>query len=52
MMTNPLLQKFTNDFATAPFSKIKPNHFKPAIVEAIEMAKNEIDTIDQRIFHL
>jgi len=40
---NPLLQ----DFNTAPFSKINPTHFKPAIKEAIKMAKNEIDLIVQ-----
>ncbi len=38
---NPLLQEF--DFA--PFSKIKTEHFKPAILEAIELAKSEIDKI-------
>ncbi|WP_010230587.1 M3 family metallopeptidase [Gillisia marina] len=38
---NPLLQEF--DFA--PFSKIKTEHFKPAILKAIELAKNEIDKI-------
>ncbi|MDP5092929.1 MAG: M3 family metallopeptidase [Polaribacter sp.] len=38
---NPLLQ----DFNTAPFSKIAPEHYKPAIEKAIEMAKAEIDAI-------
>jgi len=38
---NPLLQ----DFDFAPFSKIKTEHFKPAILEAIELAKNEIKEI-------
>ncbi|WP_026839665.1 M3 family metallopeptidase [Gillisia sp. JM1] len=38
---NPLLQEF--DFA--PFSKIKTEHFKPAILEAIELAKSEIKEI-------
>ena len=38
---NPLLQSFE----TAPFSKIKPEHFKPAIESAIEMAKEEIEAI-------
>ncbi len=38
---NPLLQEF--DFA--PFSKIKTEHFKPAILKAIELAKNEIEKI-------
>ena len=38
---NPLLQEF--DFA--PFSKIKNEHFKPAILKAIELAKSEISEI-------
>lgn len=38
---NPLLQEF--DFA--PFSKIKTEHFKPAILDAIEIAREEIDEI-------
>ena len=39
--TNPLLDSFD----TAPFSRIKTKHFKPAIEEAIHMAKAEIDRI-------
>ncbi|HSP13062.1 MAG TPA: hypothetical protein VLO29_11100, partial [Salegentibacter sp.] len=39
--SNPLLQ----DFEYAPFSSIKTEHFKPAITEAIEMARREIDSI-------
>lgn len=38
---NPLL----NPFDTAPFSKIKDEHFKPAFLEAMEAARKEIDTI-------
>ncbi|MEG9328665.1 M3 family metallopeptidase [Salinimicrobium catena] len=38
---NPLLQTFEH----APFSKIKTEHFKPAIEEAIRLAKNEIEEI-------
>lgn len=38
---NPLLQNFD----TAPFSSIKNEHFKPAIVESIELAKAEIEDI-------
>ena len=38
---NPLLQNFN----TAPFSSISNEHFKPAIKEAIEMAKKEIISI-------
>ncbi|MFD0977732.1 M3 family metallopeptidase [Salinimicrobium gaetbulicola] len=39
--TNPLLQPFE----TAPFSKIKTEHFQPAIHEAIDLAKKEIEKI-------
>lgn len=38
---NPLLQ----DFKQAPFSQIKNEHFKPAILHSIELAKNEINQI-------
>ncbi|WP_299135631.1 M3 family metallopeptidase [uncultured Tenacibaculum sp.] len=38
---NPLLQ----DFNTPPFSKIKEENYKPAIKEAIEIAKKEINAI-------
>ncbi|WP_299054071.1 M3 family metallopeptidase [uncultured Polaribacter sp.] len=38
---NPLLQ----DFNTAPFSKIKNADYKPAILKAIEIAKEEITAI-------
>lgn len=38
---NPLLLKFD----TAPFSKIKTEHFKPAFLKTIENARAEINTI-------
>ncbi|MDT0295844.1 M3 family metallopeptidase [Mesonia ostreae] len=38
---NPLLQSFEE----APFSKIKTEHYQPAIKEAIALAKAEIDSI-------
>ena len=38
---NPLLQ----DFNTAPFSKISSKDYKPAILKAIEIAKQEINEI-------
>ncbi len=38
---NPLLQEFD----TAPFSKIETKHYKPAIQEAINLAKAEIEQI-------
>lgn len=40
---NPLLHHFN----TAPFSKIFNNHFKPAIEQAIEIARGQIDEIIQ-----
>ncbi|MGW9687266.1 M3 family metallopeptidase [Flagellimonas sp. 2504JD1-5] len=38
---NPLLQSFDK----APFEQIKNEHFKPAFLEAIETAREEIDVI-------
>ena len=43
---NPLLnQPFKTPFQTPPFSEFKLEDFKPAILEAIEIAKNEINDI-------
>jgi peptidyl-dipeptidase Dcp len=42
---NPLLQDFNTKHNTAPFSKIETAHFKPAFLESIKLAKEEIDTI-------
>ncbi|MGX1024997.1 M3 family metallopeptidase [Psychroflexus sp. MBR-150] len=42
--SNPLL----NHFEIPPFSKLKPEHFKPAIKESIEKAKREINEITQQ----
>lgn len=42
---NPLFQTFTTPYTTAPFSKIKNEHFKPAIENGITEAKNDIDAI-------
>ncbi len=42
---NPLLQVFSAKHQTAPFSKIKNAHFKPAFIAAIAEAKEEIDNI-------
>ncbi len=44
-MNNPLLQNFNTKHNTAPFSKIKTAHFKPAFIEAIKLAKQEIEAI-------
>ena len=42
---NPLLEHFD----TAPFSKIKNEHYKPAIEKAIELAKTEISAIVENV---
>ena len=42
---NPILAPFTTPHHTAPFSKIKNEHFKPAFEKAIALAKSEIDAI-------
>ena len=42
---NPLLEKFNTPYNTAPFSKIKNEHYKPAFEAAIKIAKNEVDEI-------
>lgn len=44
-MTNPLLAAFATPFDTAPFHLIKNEHYLPAITEAIQLAKREIDQI-------
>ncbi|MFK7899269.1 MAG: M3 family metallopeptidase [Cyclobacteriaceae bacterium] len=44
-MSNPLLQPFTTPFKTAPFDKIKNEHFSPAVTEGIANAKKDIEAI-------
>lgn len=44
-MNNPLLVDFTTPFETAPFDKITPDHFLPAIKAAISEAKEDIENI-------
>lgn len=44
-MSNPLLEKFETPFETIPFDRIRPEHFLPAISEAMNAAKKEIDLI-------
>jgi peptidyl-dipeptidase Dcp len=43
--SNPLLQVWDTPFNVAPFEKIRPEHFKPAVEHAIEVARREIDVI-------
>ncbi len=42
---NPLLQEWNTPFSIAPFDQISPEHFKPAVEHAIEVARREIDEI-------
>lgn len=42
---NPLLQKWDTPFETAPFEKIKPEHYLPAFKVAIEQHDKEIQEI-------
>ncbi len=44
-MNNPLLQKFNTPFETPPFNEIKNEHFLPAIKEAIQEGKADIQKI-------
>ena len=44
-MNNPLLEEFKTPFESSPFSKIKIEHFIPAIKESIEIALQEIHKI-------
>lgn len=44
-MNNPLLQHFDTPFQSVPFDRIRQEHFKPAILEAIALAKQEIADI-------
>ncbi len=43
--TNPLLQKFVGFDACVPFDQIKLEHYKPALLESIELAKKNIEAI-------
>jgi len=42
---NPLLNNWNTPFEIPPFDLIRPEHFKPAIEEAITTARQEIDRI-------
>jgi len=42
---NPLLEKCNTPYNTAPFLKIKNEHYKPAFETAITRAKTEVDEI-------
>lgn len=42
---NPLLYKYETPFETVPFDQIKPEHFLPALQEAIKSGKEDIEKI-------
>jgi peptidyl-dipeptidase Dcp len=42
---NPLLAVYDTPYEVPPFDLIKNDHFKPAILEAIQIHQNEIDAI-------
>jgi peptidyl-dipeptidase Dcp len=44
-MQNPLLQKFTTKYNSAPFNEIKEEDFLPAFQELIKTSEKEIDEI-------
>lgn len=44
---NPLLRNFNTPFETAPFKEIQPEHFLPAIKEAIRIGKEEVKQITE-----
>lgn len=43
--SNPLLQKFSGFDNAVPFDQIKVEHFKPALEEAVQQAKKNIEAI-------
>jgi len=42
---NPLLKEWNTPFSIAPFDQISPEHFRPAVEHAIEVARREVDEI-------
>ena len=44
-MGNPLLSSFNTPFQVPPFDQIRPEHYEPAIDSAIQLAKQEIDSV-------
>lgn len=45
VMSNPFVRPFGTPFHSVPFDQIKTEHFKPAILQFIDEAKAQIDTI-------
>lgn len=46
-MTNPFLKEWNTPFNTPPFDEIKTEHYVPAINEALDIARSEIDAITE-----
>ncbi|HLN56663.1 MAG TPA: M3 family metallopeptidase [Bacteroidales bacterium] len=46
-MTNPFLKEWNTPFNTPPFDEIKTEHYAPAVNEALEIARREIDAITE-----
>ena len=44
-MSNPLLESFNTPFDTMPFPLVQPEHYLPAIENAIEEAKANVDEV-------
>lgn len=42
---NPLLEEWNTPFGIAPFSEVKTEHYKPAILKSLEEHSKEIDAI-------
>ena len=47
-MNNPLLKTFKTEFESTPFSKIKIEHFIPALKKTIKSAINEVNLISSQ----
>lgn len=45
-MTNPLLVEWKTPYQTPPFNQIKTGHYLPAFKTCINMAKKDIEAID------
>ena len=43
--TNPLLQPWTTPYALPPFAAVRPEHFAPALREAMQQHRSELDAI-------
>ena len=45
LSTNPLLQPWDTPYALPPFDRIRPEHFEPALREAMRINRDELDAI-------